>query len=171
EGRRGPPSAGVHPHGRDSQLIGLLKAVDRVLDIFLPLGLIRREEALMGGVTHQVEPKNKGAPLDLHERLAIGRYKLTLKHFEAVEAYPRGVLDTDIDRPQILALESPKRVGGNADAVGGRARLRRIRPFILSASERGDGAGSGGSDEMATIHGMAVEVPAIMEDPPAEAIG
>ena len=46
---------GVDAHGSDPERVGLLDAVDGVLDILFPLLLFREDETLVGGESHEVE--------------------------------------------------------------------------------------------------------------------
>ena len=149
---RGTPGAGVDPHGRDAEGVGLLDAVGGVLDLCVALFGVGIEEALVGRVAHEIDAQQKGVALVFLERRVVrdlvGRRDLALENFEAIEAHPRGVVEAGRDVAQGLALEAPERVGRDPDAV----RPGGSRGLLLGGKGKRQGGEGSGGEKVAALH-------------------
>ena len=92
---------------------------------FLAFVFVRREEALVGGVAHEVEAEEEGVAFDFLEFVVVGGGELALEDFESVEAEFGGVVEAGGEGAEFLAAEAPEGIGGDADAVGSGVFLGR----------------------------------------------
>src|SRR5213075_2826307 len=86
----------------------------------------------------------KGAALDVLEIGIVRLLHLPMQNFHAVKAHLVGHVDTFFDVAQIVVLELPERIGGDADAIGD-VLISDKRISIVTVRIIGGGDGSNSS--------------------------
>src|SRR5262245_53348723 len=111
------PGPCIDAHGGNAKLVSELDAMNRVIDILLPLGRIGIKKSLMDRQTAQIEAEKKGPAFEFLKILVGFVRHLTMQEFDSVEAHVGGEINARLQAPILLILELPKGVGGQGNAI------------------------------------------------------